>query len=255
MAATGTVGLFFSLEMGSVSIADRALADMTFDDREPIEYERIGRGLISDREAERLIDARRAFKDLPLKIDEQPNLSFAQIASRARKWAQRLERKGKRLGIVWVDHMHIVRPSDRYRGNRTAEVSETSAALKALAKELDIPVVALAQLSREVERSDDKRPQLFHLRDSGSIEQDADLICFVFREAYYVKDALTEAADDYTHIAHLEEVRNLLEVIVAKHRNGPTGIVRLFCNIECNAIRNAAPSSFDRAPARAGRAT
>jgi replicative DNA helicase len=149
------------------------------------------------------------------------------------------DRQGLRLGPVIVDHMHIVRPSNRYSGARVNEVGEISAALKGLAKELDVPVIALAQLSRALESRDDKRPTMADLRDSGTIEQDADAIIFVFREAYYLERSTGATPEQEAARANrLFDVRDQLEAIVAKQRNGPTGTVHLFCDIACNAVRD-----------------
>jgi replicative DNA helicase len=124
--------------------------------------------------------------------------------------------------------MHIVRPSNRYSGARVNEVGEISAALKGLAKELDVPVIALAQLSRALESRDDKRPTMADLRDSGSIEQDADAIIFVYREAYYLERETAPTADrEAVRIDRLIDAKDQLEAIVAKQRNGPTGTVKL----------------------------
>lgn len=162
----------------------------------------------------------------------------SQIAARARKHQQALARKGKTLDLVLVDHLHLVQASDRYRGNATAELTETSGALKQLAKELNVPVVALAQLNRAVEGRDDKRPTLADLRQSGSIEQDADLVLMLYREAYYLNARCSDPRDEGDRIARLMEVENQIEVIVTKNRNGPTCTVTLFCNIAANAFRN-----------------
>jgi len=143
-------------------------------------------------------------------------------------------------GLI-VDHMQLIRASNRYAGQRVNEITEISGGLKALAKELDIPVIALAQLNRSVESRDNKRPTLADLRDSGSIEQDADVVMFVFREEYYLarESGLSKAEDD-ARIGRLINARNQLEIDIAKQRNGPTGTINLFCNIGANAIRDAA---------------
>jgi replicative DNA helicase len=152
-----------------------------------------------------------------------------------------LERKGLTLSTVIVDHIGHVRASDRYRGNRVAEVTEISAGLKALAKELDVGVLALCQLNRQLENRDDKRPQLSDLRDSGALEQDADAVLFVFREAYYLERLTCEDPDENgKRVARLYEVQNRLEVILAKQRNGPIGTVELFCDVAANAARDLA---------------
>ena len=132
---------------------------------------------------------------------------MGQIAARARRYKQQLERQGKTLDVVVLDHLHIVKASNRYSGNRVAEITEISAGLKALAKELNVPLIALAQLSREPERRDDKRPMLADLRDLGSLEQDADAIIFVYRETYDHSQPLADPAKDQARIARLAEVR------------------------------------------------
>jgi replicative DNA helicase len=238
-AAAGEPTYFQSLEMGDVSLSDRNLADVAFNVRRPIPYYDIANGHLNDAQAQRIIEAARIQRDIPLQIDPAPGLTVSQIATRVRRHRQNLERKGLRLGPVIVDHMHIVAASKRYSGNRTNEVGEISAALKALAKELDVPVIALAQLSRGVENRDDKRPTMADLRDSGSIEQDADAIIFVYREAYYLERSTgANAEQEAVRIDRLIDVKDQLEAIVAKQRNGPTGTVHLFCDIACNAVRD-----------------
>jgi replicative DNA helicase len=233
--------LFNSLEMSEVSIGDRMLADMAFDSRDPIEFISINRGRVTNAQHQRIVDAQRKFGSIPLLIDPQSGLSVAQIAARARRYQRRLEHRGQRMDTLWVDHLHLVRASERYKGNRVAEITEISGALKSLAKELDIAVVALAQLSRSPESRDDKRPVLSDLRDSGSIEQDADTIIFLYRESYYLERAVrTDPEAEAKRLARLAQVANDLEAIVAKQRNGPIGTVHLFYDVGCNAIRDAA---------------
>jgi replicative DNA helicase len=238
-ASAGEPAFLSSLEMGDVSVSDRSLADLAFDRRDPIPYYDIANGTLSDAQAQRVIEAARLQREWPLQIDPAPGLTVSQIAARARKHKQTLERQGRRLGPVIVDHMHIVRPSNRYSGARVNEVGEISAALKALAKELDVPVIALAQLSRALESRDDKRPTMADLRDSGTIEQDADAIIFVYREAYYLERSPgANAEQEALRVDRLIDAKDQLEAIVAKQRNGPTGTVHLFCNIACNAVRD-----------------
>jgi replicative DNA helicase len=174
--------LFFSLEMTAQELANRAIADLCYDPR-PIAYRDLERGDITDADYDRIEDARRLLHTIPFVIEEQAALTVSQIAARARKEQQRLERQDATLDIVVVDHVHIVAATNRYAGARVHEVSEISAGLKALAKELRIPVLALAQLNRQVENREEKRPQLADLRDSGSIEQDA--VIFACRAEYY----------------------------------------------------------------------
>ncbi len=237
-AEAGASVLLFSLEMSAESVTDRMLSDALYNVRSPIPYFDIARGNVTNEQAEKVFDAREALHSLSIKIDPQGGLNASQIATRARRHKQSLEAKGRTLDLVIVDHLHIMRASERYRGNRVAEITEISAALKAMAKELNVPLLALAQLSRAVETRDDKRPMLSDLRDSGSLEQDADVIMFAFREAYYLQAPQDDPAKEQARIARLMEVEDRLELDIAKQRNGPTGRIELFFNPACNAARN-----------------
>lgn len=239
---SGANSIYFSLEMGAESLADRILSDMVFDHKNPVPYFDIARGSLSMEAAERVTDAARTLRNSrKIEIEPQGGLTVGQIAARARKHKQFLEQQGKTLDVVCVDHMHITRPSTRYSGNRVSELTEISGGLKALAKELNVPVLALAQLSRQVESRDDKRPMLSDLRDSGAIEQDADVIIFLYREAYYLERMISaDSKQEEGALDALAQTKNELEAIIAKQRNGPTGTVKLFCNIACNAIRDLA---------------
>jgi replicative DNA helicase len=228
---------YFSLEMTAESLAARTLTDAIFDRHDPIAYSDVIAGRLADAQAQRIVDAKRELR-LPIKIEVQAGLSVQQIAARARKHQQSLRRRDADLDIVVVDHLHLIRASDRYHGNKTYEITEISAGLKALAKELNVAVVALAQLNRAVESRDDKRPNLSDLRESGSIEQDADLVMLLFREEHYLGRPCANQKDDDARVARLMEVRNKLEIDVAKARNGPTGIVPVFFDVASNAIRN-----------------
>lgn len=239
MAGAGLNVRLNSLEMDAKGITDRALTDIAWSNCDPIAYSGIGRGHVTNAQAARLVEAARDFRGLPLKIDPQGGLTVSQIAARARKQKQTLERQRKTLDALIIDHMHIMRASDRYAGNPVREITEISGSLKALAKELDVPVIALAQLNRKVEDRDNKRPSMSDLRESGAIEQDADLIIFLFREAYYLANMICE--DDGAEgkrIARLREVENRVEANIAKQRNGPVGVVNLYCDIACNVFRD-----------------
>jgi replicative DNA helicase len=248
-AERGTNAYLFSLEMSSENVSDRMLSDACFSARFATPYFDIGRGKVSIGQAEAVIEARRSMAALPIRIDPQGGLTVAQIAARARRNKQRLEPDSKTLDLLVVDHLHIIKPSSRYSGNRVAEITEISAGRKSLAKELNVPLMALAQLSRHVEGRDDKRPMLSDLRDSGSLEQDADVIIFLYREAYYLQSPLSDPAKDQARIARLAEVRNVLEANVAKQRNGPVGPVHLFFDPASNAARNISPMELGRAAA------
>jgi len=216
----GGVVAFFSLEMSAEQLATRLLSDAA-----AIESDRIRRGKITKPEFERLADEAANLQRLPLHIDETGAIGIAQLQARAR----RLQRTSG-LDLIVVDYLQLVTSSSRKSDGRVQEVSEITQGLKALAKDLKVPVIALSQLSRQVETREDKRPQLSDLRESGSIEQDADVVLFVYRESYYLERAEPREGTE-EHIAwmrQVDEVRNHAEVIIGKQRHGPIGKVKLF---------------------------
>lgn len=239
-ARNGHGAAFFSLEMGAQSLTQRALSDLTYDNGPPITYRAIRAGQVDDKQAARLERAALEMIPWPLEIEQEMGLTVGQITSRTRKLKEKFEREGKvRLELVVIDHVHLVRASERYSGNRTAEVTEISGALKALAKELDVCVLVLCQLNRGNENREDKRPQLSDLRDSGALEQDADVVLFLHRESYYLERQKGKTAEDEAERqAALYANENLMEIAIAKQRQGPIKIVSVFCDIGCNAIRN-----------------
>jgi len=214
---------FFSLEMSAEQIASRLLSM-----KSGINSSNIRRGRLDKdkREFQKLVEANQELYQLPFFIDETPAISISALRTRAR----RLKRKHN-LGLLVVDYLQLIRGvGDAGKANRVQEVSEITQGLKAIAKELDIPVVALSQLSRQVETRDDKRPQLADLRESGTIEQDADVVMFIYREAYYVeREKPQEASEKFPAWQEkMEKINNIAEIMVAKHRNGPIGNVELF---------------------------
>ena len=215
----GAVVAFFSLEMSAEQLATRLLAEQA-----RIGSEKIRRGEISSDEFSRLVSASQAIEQAPLYIDDTPALTISALRTRAR----RLKRQHD-LGLVVVDYLQLLRGTGRYNENRVQEVSEITQGLKALAKELDIPVLALSQLSRQVEAREDKRPLLSDLRESGSIEQDADVVMFVYREEYYHerKQPAPDTSDHAKWLVEAEQIHGIAEVIIGKQRHGPTGTVRL----------------------------
>jgi len=236
-AAKHRQGVYFvSLEMSGDELSRRALACMAYDARrKPLTYNRItwARDL-EDEEIWRLNDAATMLNDLPIQIEQEPGLGMAQIATRAHVAKQQLARQGFPLGVIIIDHLGLIKADDRYRGNRVHEIAEMTGSLKNLSRTLDCAVVLLSQLNREAEKRDNKRPQLSDLRDSGSIEQDADVILGLYREAYYLKrDA---EAGDADAAMRLPEVERQLEITILKQRNGETGRVLAFCDIGCNVI-------------------
>ncbi|MEL6280161.1 MAG: replicative DNA helicase [Pseudomonadota bacterium] len=218
-AANGGVVGFFSLEMSSDQLATRILAEQA-----EVPSEKIRRGEMDEEEFRRFAEAAARLQDAPLYIDDTPALSIAALAARAR----RLKRQSG-LDLLIVDYLQLCRGSAKSSENRVQEISEITQGLKAIAKELKIPVIALSQLSRQVESREDKRPQLSDLRESGSIEQDADVVMFVFREEYYVgrlepREGTPEHAEWQNK---MDEVHNLAEVIIGKQRHGPIGTIKL----------------------------
>jgi len=218
-AADGAVVGFFSLEMSAEQLATRILSEQT-----EIGSEKIRRGMINEDEFRKLVEVSRVMSESPLYIDQTGGISIAQLAARARK----LKRQ-KGLGVLIVDYLQLLSGSSRRSDNRVQEITEITTGLKALAKELAVPIIALSQLSRQVESRDDKRPQLSDLRESGSIEQDADVVIFVYREEYYLKNREPKlGTEEYVKWENdMNEMRGKAEVIVAKQRHGPTGSVTL----------------------------
>ena len=219
---SGSVG-----EMSAEQLAARILSEQT-----EIASDKMRKGKLTNVEFDRLVIASQQLHNLPIYIDDTPALSVSMLRTRAR----RLKREHG-LGLVIVDYLQLMESSKRTE-NRVQEIAEITRGLKTLAKELDVPVLALSQLSRAVEQREDRRPQLSDLRESGAIEQDADVVTFIFREAYYLERAepilrQDESADKHGERlhrweTHLNDVRHHAELIIAKQRHGPTGTVKLY---------------------------
>jgi replicative DNA helicase len=212
---------FYSLEMSKEQLVTRILAQECC-----IPSERIRRGEIKEEDFIKLKDANKRVAELPLFIDDTPALTISILRSRSRK----LKRQHG-LDLIVVDYLQLLQGNSEKRNeNRVQEISEITRSLKAIAKELDVPVLALSQLSRAVETRDDKRPQLSDLRESGSIEQDADVVMFIYREEYYEsRREPTRGSEEHAKwMEKLAKTHNLAEVILAKQRHGPVGTVRLF---------------------------
>jgi|TARA_B100001079_G_scaffold170848_1_gene146584 replicative DNA helicase len=209
---------FFSLEMSSEQLSTRILAEQC-----RIKSNDIRRGRISDEQFDKFIETSKNISELPLFIDETPAISIAALSNRARRIKRLFG-----LDMVVVDYIQLMRAINTKDG-RVQEISEITQGLKALAKELSVPVLALSQLSRAVEHRDDKKPQLSDLRESGSIEQDADVVMFVYREAYYLerKEPRPATVEHAEWQAKMNEVSNLAEILISKQRHGPTGNLML----------------------------
>ena len=211
--------VFFSLEMSSEQLSTRILSEQS-----RIKSNDIRRGKINQDEFEKFIESSKNLENLPLFIDDTPAITISTLSNRAR----RIKRMHG-LDLVVVDYIQLMKSGNYKNEGRVQEIGEITQGLKALAKELDVPVLALSQLSRAVEQRDDKKPQLADLRESGSIEQDADVVMFVYREEYYL-EKLEPKVGTAEHVEWQEKmslVHNLAELIIGKQRHGPTGIIRL----------------------------
>jgi replicative DNA helicase len=233
--ADGAVVGFFSLEMSAEQLATRIISEQA-----AIPSERIRRGRIESLEFDRIVEVAQELQNLPLYIDQTGGITVAQLAARAR----RLKRQ-RDIGLIVVDYLQLLSGSSRRASEgRVQEVSEITTGLKALAKELSVPILALSQLSRQVENRDDKRPQLADLRESGSIEQDADVVLFVFREEYYLERRQprenTEEHREWQQ--EMNMVTGKAELIIGKQRHGPTGTVTLQFTPEFTKFGNLAQS-------------
>lgn len=242
--SVGAPVAFFSLEMSADQLATRILAEQA-----EISSERLRSGKISHEDFQRISFASQRLAELPLYIDDTPALSIAALRTRARRLKRRHD-----IGLVVVDYLQLLQGTGRANDNRVNEISEISRGLKTLAKELSVPVIALSQLSRAVESREDKRPQLSDLRESGSIEQDADMVWFIFREEYYHNAA---KPDDPTETSSVDaiakydkwmerhmEVMNKATVIISKQRHGSTGNVQLHFQAEFTKFGNLAKDQY-----------
>lgn len=219
----GAVVAFFSLEMSAEQLATRILASES-----GVSSDKIRRGDFREDDFPKFVEVSELLTNLPLYIDDTPALTIQALRTRAR----RLKRKHE-LGLIVIDYLQLIQAgSDKRSDNRVQEISEITRMLKAIAKELNVPVIALSQLSRAVEQRDDKRPQLADLRESGSIEQDADVVMFVYREEYYeARKEPPEGTEKHREWQeNMSRVYNLGEVIIAKQRHGPIGTIKLFYN-------------------------
>ena len=210
---------FFSLEMSSEQLSTRILAEQS-----RIKSNDIRRGKISEEQFDKFIETSKNIAELPLFIDETPAISIAAMSNRARRI-----KRTHGLDMIVLDYIQLMTGSLNNRDGRVQEISQITQGLKAIAKELKIPVVALSQLSRQVEQRDNHQPQLSDLRESGSIEQDADVVMFVYRAAYYLerKEPQTATVEHAEWQAKMSEIAHLAQIIIAKQRHGPTGNIDL----------------------------
>lgn len=203
----------FSLEMSAEQLAHRLLTSEA-----QIEAQKLRKGKLDSSELSRLLVASDALSQLHIYIDDTPGLKVSEVRAKCRKLIQT---KDNRLGLIIIDYLQLLTGSDKNSGNRVQEVAEISRTLKEIAREFKVPVLACAQLSRQVESREDKKPIMADLRESGSIEQDADIVAFLYRDDYYHKDSHRQGQVD---------------IIFAKHRHGPTGEITLFFNRTCSSF-------------------
>lgn len=237
---------FFSLEMSADQLATRILSTVT-----QTNGHKMRTGELDNAEFTRIAAAVRELEQIPLYIDDTPGLNINTIRTRARRL-----KRNKGLGLIVIDYIQLINGSGskRTEGNRVQELSEISRGLKILAKELNLPVIALSQLNRGVEQRDDKRPVMSDLRESGSIEQDADIVMFVYRENYYLQneEPQQKASETPEHLqkrmeeweARVRATANIGEVIIGKQRHGPTGTVQLFWNGDYAQFGNLAKEEY-----------
>jgi replicative DNA helicase len=231
--ASGGVVAFFSLEMSAEQLAMRILADAS-----GVSGDKLRKGEIDASEFGRLRDAAIEIQEAPLYVDATGGLSIAKLTARARRL-----KRSVGLDLIVIDYLQLVTTDNGGRdSNRVQEVSAITGGLKALAKELNVPVLALSQLSRQVENREDKKPQLSDLRESGSIEQDADAVMFVYREAYYLgrTEPREGTPEHMTWQEEMDKIANLAEVIIGKQRHGPIGTVKLHFNSDTTKFGNLA---------------
>ncbi|WP_062011650.1 replicative DNA helicase [Aureimonas sp. AU4] len=234
-AKNGGVVAFFSLEMSAEQLATRIMSEQA-----EVSSSKIRRGNITDAEYAKLVACSEMMQKAPLYIDQTGGISIAALSARAR----RLKRQ-RGLDVMVIDYVQLMQGSSKSAGNRVQEITEITTGLKALAKELHVPIIALSQLSRQVENRDDKRPQLSDLRESGSIEQDADVVMFVYRDEYYLQNKEPKLGTD-EHLKwqqEMNEARGKAEVIVAKQRHGPTGSIPLAFQAEFTRFTDLAEES------------
>ncbi len=239
--------LYFSLEMPAKRISERCLTDMAEHMHlGKIPYENIRRGNLTEQEFQHLSRANDAFQKLPFIFEQKPALNMVQMMGIARQVARRMERNGRRLDVICVDHMDKMKATSAVRGNMVMEAGEKSNALTVMAKELDVAVVALKQLSRANEGRENKRPTLSDLRMSGDVEQDADVILFPYREFYYLERQVCEKdGDEADRRVAMSNTRNVMELSIAKNRGGSIRTMKAYCDMATSAIRDMSAARYE----------
>ena len=235
-ARSGAGTLLFPFEIGAEQAVARVLSDLAYAPRAPLGYGRIMKGDVDEEGRWRLEDAQQRLAAMPLVFDISDGATLARISARVRSERDRMGRRGVALGVVILDYLNFISAGDRYRGQRPAEIGEISIALKRLATSLGISVVLLAQVNRQTEQRDDKRPQISDLKDSGSLEQDADVVALMYRDNYYIERSSAYQRGDPEAVVRANDTRNEVEVIIGKNRIGATRSHKLWCDVSCSSI-------------------
>jgi replicative DNA helicase len=231
--------LFFSLEMTKRQIVARALADFAYDRDKPLHYSNLKPRLVTSEQVARLYTTAEQFKDLPIEFETRAGLTVGEIMARTRKAVDDFKAQGKELALVVIDHLLKIKPSKRYAGQPVQELTEISDGCCLLAKTLNVAVLALHQLNRQVEGRDNQRPLMSDLRGSGSLEQDADAVLFAYRPAYVFERQMQEGDENKAAAEKkIAMCRHDLEIQIAKQRNGATKTLEFFVDIAANVVRD-----------------
>lgn len=229
--------LIFSLEVPELQIMARVAADLAYRPGKYLPFGEIIRGSsLTDYQIDRLCEAQRDLAGLPLRIDVASRLTVAQITMRVRAAKKQMAAKGQRLSVIFLDYLKMIQASDRYKSQRVYEVGEISGALKQLAKDEDLCVVLLVQLNRALENREDKRPTLSDIRESGDLEADADVVCFIHRESYFIERSPEYRARDPLAVAQYRDVQHAMELILGKNRAGECGVHQVWCDMGASKI-------------------
>ncbi len=239
-ARSGAGTILFPFEIGKEQAAARILSDLAYSPRAPLGYGCILAGEVNEEDRWRLDDARARLAEMPLVFDAADGATLATISARVRSEREKMTKQGVKLGVVILDYLNFIGAGDRYRGNRPAEIGEISIGLKRLATSLGICVVLLAQVNRLTEQRDDKRPGIADLKDSGSLEQDADVVVLMYRDSYYIERSPAYLKGEPEAVVRANDARNEIEVIVAKNRIGGTRSHKLWCDVPCSIIADQA---------------
>ncbi|ADR52541.1 replicative DNA helicase [Candidatus Liberibacter solanacearum CLso-ZC1] len=239
MTMSGHGVAFFSLEMDREKIGARALSNLLYESPARIPYINLIRGEINQEQHRSSKEICEQLQNFPLIIDDRTFPTIVEIRTRSERIAEQAQKSGKSLQVIIIDHLGLIRPSNRYQGNRTYEIAEITASLKSIARELNVAVILLSQLNRSVENRTNKIPQLADLRDSGAIEQDADTIAFLYRKAYYLAREIGGTSDEkFERRDKLEIHEKKMDFIIAKQRNGPIESVSLFADMPYSIIKD-----------------